>query len=339
MRVYTVIRCHRLEEYPAAVQRAEALGYDGVSLLEVTIPPTLSAVAAALNSTRLTIMTAVMVAFPRSPMATAYDAWAIQSLSSGRFQLGLGSQIKSHLQRRWNTEFLPPVPRMREYAQALRAIWRCWQEGGPLEYHGQYYNFNLMIPYYNPGPIKQPGIPLYLAAINKHMCRLAGELFDGHVAGDPVTHKWMQEVMLPNLEVGAQRSGRSLKDLDLGSSGFIGCGNTEADLEHIREGLRQRIGLYATTPDYRTLLELHGWSELFPKLIELSRKGAWTEMGTLVTDEMLEQYAVIERPQELPAKLKERFGGYADRIQLDEEWFQGLSEGEVRQVVESIKRL
>ena len=146
MRVYAVIRCQRLEEYPAAIQRAEALGYDGVSLLELTIPPTLSAVAAALNSTRLSILTAVLVAFPRSPMATAYDAWAIQSLSVDGFQLGLGSQIKSHLKRRWDTEFLPPAPRMREYAEALRAIWRCWQEGVPLDYHGQYYNFNLMIP-------------------------------------------------------------------------------------------------------------------------------------------------------------------------------------------------
>ncbi len=144
---------------------------------------------------------------------------------------------------------------------------------------------------------------------------------------------------MPNLEVGAKRSGRSLKDLDLGSSWFIGCGNTEADLENIREGLRQRIGLYATTPDYRKLLELHGWGDLFPKLRELSRKGAWTEMGTLVTDEMLEQYTVIGRPQDLLAKLKERFGGYADRIQLDEEWFQGLSDDQVRQLVESIKRL
>lgn len=153
MRVYTAIRCGRLEEFPEAVLRAEALGYDGVSLLEVTVPPTLSAVMAALNSTRLSIMTAVMVAFPRSPMATAYDAWAIQSLSGGRFQLGLGSQVRSQLQRRWSTEFLPPVPRMREYAEALRAIWRCWQEGGPLDYRSQYYKFNLMIPYYNPGPI------------------------------------------------------------------------------------------------------------------------------------------------------------------------------------------
>jgi probable F420-dependent oxidoreductase len=339
MRVYAVIRCQRLEEYPAAIQRAEALGYDGVSLLELTIPPTLSAVAAALNSTRLSILTAVLVAFPRSPMATAYDAWAIQSLSGGRFQLGLGSQIKSHLKRRWDTEFLPPVPRMREYAEALRAIWRCWQEGVPLDYHGQYYNFNLMIPYYNPGPIEQPRMPLYLAAINKYMCRLAGELFDGHVPGDPVTRKWVQEVMLPNLEVGAKRSGRNLKDLDLASSGFIGCGNTEEDLEHIREGLRQRIGLYATTPDYRKLLELHGWSGILPKLIELSRKGAWDRMGPLVTDQMLEQYAVIGKPQELPGKLREQFGGYAHRIQLDEEWFHGLSDGQVRQLVESIKRL
>jgi alkanesulfonate monooxygenase SsuD/methylene tetrahydromethanopterin reductase-like flavin-dependent oxidoreductase (luciferase family) len=171
------------------------------------------------------------------------------------------------------------------------------------------------------------------------MCRLTGELFDGHVPGDPVTQKWMHEVMLPNLEVGAKRSGRSLKDLDLGSSGFIGCGITEADMERIREGLRQRIGLYATTPDYKKLLEVHGWSELLPKLIDLSRKGAWDEMGALVTDEMLEQYAVIGRPQDLPAKLKERFGSYADRIQLDEEWFQGLSDDQVQQLVESIKRL
>lgn len=339
MQVYCMLRLRHLAEYPSAVRRAEALGFDGITLLELTVSPNLSAVVAAVNSERLSISTGVLVAFPRSPMVVAYDAWSIQSLSKGRFQLGLGSQTRAHLRRRWSTEFLPPMPRMREYVESLHAIWDCWQYGKPLNYQGQYYNFNLMIPYYNPGPIEHPRIPIYLGAINRHMCQLAGQVAEGHLAGDPVTHKWYREMVLPNLEIGAQRAGRKLSDLELTNHGFIGCGKTPADLEKVRQSLREIIALYATTPDYKQVLELHGWQDKASLLVSMAREGKWKEMGTLITDDMLDQYAVVGTPDDLPSKLKQRFAGIVNRIQLDENWISGLSDGDQTKLIAAIKSI
>lgn len=339
MRVYLMVRPRLLEEFPEQAKRAEDLGYDGITMLELTVPPTLSATVSAMSTTNIDLLTGIFVAFPRSPMATAYDAWSIQSLSKGRFQLGMGAQTKSHLTRRWSTELTPPVPRMREYVESMRAIWDCWQNGTPLSYEGEHYNFSLMIPYYNPGPIDHPRVPIYLAAINKFMCRLTGEIADGHIPGDPVTYKWFNEVMLPNLEIGAKRSDRTLKDLDLGAHGFFGCGKTDADLEAVRKRLRERVGLYASTPEYRPMLEMHGWENMFPPLIELAREGKWAEMGNLVTDDMLDEYCVVGTPDELPGKIKARFGGVTQRVQMDDEWFEGMSDDDIRALVAEIKKI
>ena len=339
MRVYLMVRPRLLKDFPEQARRAESLGYDGITMLELTVPPTLSAVASALNSTRIDLLTGIFVAFPRSPMATAYDAWSIQSLANGRFQLGLGSQTKSHLTRRWSTELVPPVPRMREYVESMRAIWDCWQNGTRLAYEGEHYRFSMMIPYYDPGPIEHPRVPIYLAAINKFMCRLTGELADGHIPGDPVTYKWFCEMMLPNLEVGAKRAGRTLKDLDLGGHGFIGCAKSEAGLEAVRRRLRARIALYASTPEYRPMLEMHGWEDKFSAFIDMARAGKWEEMGDLVSDDMVEEYAVVGTPEEVPRKLEARFGGVTQRVQLDDEWFEELSDGDVRELVGAIQRI
>ena len=339
MRVYLMVRPRQLKDFPEQAKRAEDLGYDGITMLELTVPPTLSATASAINTSQIELLTGIFVAFPRSPMATAYDAWAIQSLSNGRFQLGLGAQTKSHLTRRWSIEQVPPVPRMREYVESLRAIWDCWQNGTRLAYEGDHYQFSQMIPYYNPGPIDSPHIPIYLAAINKFMCRLTGEVADGHIPGDPVTYKWFCEMMLPNLEIGAKRSGRTLKDIDLGGHGFIGCGKSAKNLASIRKRLRVRIALYASTPEYRPMLEMHGWEDLFSPLIDLARQDKWEEMGNLVTDEMLDEYAVVGTPEEIPQKLKARFGGITQRIQLDDEWFEEMSEGDIKKLVKAIQKI
>tara|TARA_A100001037_G_scaffold67521_1_gene59950 strand:+ start:1051 stop:2073 length:1023 start_codon:yes stop_codon:yes gene_type:complete len=339
MRVYSMVRPRHLADFPKEAERAEALGYDGITLLELTVPPTLSAVACAMSTTQLDLLTGIFVAFPRSPMATAYDAWSIQSLSNGRFQLGLGSQIKSHLRRRWSTEVTPPVPRMRDYVQSLHAIWDCWQNGTRLDHQGEFYEFSLMIPYYDPGPLDTPRVPIYLAAINKYMCRLTGEVADGHLPGDPVTYKWFCEMMLPNLEHGARRAGRTLSDLDLGSHGFIGCAKDAAGLDAVRRRLRERIALYASTPDYKALLEMHGWGHLLSTFIEMTRENRWEEMGHLVSDEMLEQYAVVGTLEDLPRLVADRFGGLVQRVQLDDEWFEGLSDDDIRQLVSALQAL
>ena len=339
MRVYSMVRPKKLEEMPTAIKRAEKLGYDGTTLLELTVPPTLSAVAGAMTTDKIDLLTGVFVAFPRSPMATAYDAWSIQSLSKGRFQLGIGTQIKAHLTRRFGMEHLPPVKRMRDYIKALHAIWDCWQDGTRLNYQGEYYKHDLMIPYYNPGPLVVKRPPIYLAAINRLMCQLCGELADGHLPGDPITDKWFEQVMLPNLKIGAKRAGRTLADLDLGSYGFIGCANTEEGLERVRKGLKQRVAFYASTPEYEKMLDLHGWDVNLSDFISMAREHKWEEMGDLVSDEMLEAYAVVATPEELPAALKKRFGGYVDRLQIDETWFDGLSDDEIAALVVKLKQI
>jgi len=339
MRVYLMVRPRLLKDFPEAAKRAEKLGYDGITMLELTVPPTLSAVASAMNTTRIDLLTGIFVAFPRSPMATAYDAWSVQSLSNGRFQLGLGAQTKSHLTRRWSVESLPPVPRMREYVESMRAIWDCWQNRTRLAYEGEHYQFSMMIPYYDPGPIDHPHVPVYLAAINKFMCRLTGEVADGHIPGDPVTYKWFCEMMLPNLEIGAKRAGRALKDIDLGGHGFIGCAKTEAGLEAVRKRLRERVALYASTPEYRPMLEMHGWENKFSAFIELAREGKWEEMGDHVTDEMLDEYTIVGRPEEVPQKLAARFGGVTQRVQLDDEWIEDMSDNDMRELVAAIRKI
>ena len=339
MRVYLMVRPRHLKDFPAEAKRAEALGFDGITMLELTVPPTLSAVASAMTTTNVDLLTGILVAFPRSPMATAYDAWSIQSLSAGRFQLGLGPQTKSHLTRRWSTEAGPPVPRLREYIEAMRAIWDCWQNGTKLDYQGDFYNFSLMMPYYDPGPIEYGEIPVYIAAINKFMLRLTGEIADGHIPGDPVTYKWFCEVMLPNLEIGAKRAGRTLTDIDLGGHGFIGASKTPSGLDAVHKRLRERIGLYASTPEYRPMLKMHGWDNKFSDFIGLAREGKWEEIGNHISDKMLEEYCVVGTPDDVVKKLAERFGGVTQRVQLDDEWFEDMSDPDIRDLVANIKKI
>lgn len=339
MRVYSMVRPKKLSEMPEAMARAERLGYDGTTLLELTVPPTLSAAAGAMTTDKIKMMTGVFVAFPRSPMATAYDAWSLNELSGGRFQLGIGSQIKAHLTRRFGMDYQPPVRRMKDYVKALHAIWDCWQNGTRLDYDGVYYKHNLMIPYYNPGPITS-GIPeVHLAAINKLMCRLCGEVADGHLPGDPITWKWHEEVMLPNLRIGLERSGRTFDDIELGGYGFIGSATTDEGIDKVVKGLKERVALYASTPEYKEMLSMHGWSVSQEDFAALTRENKWEEMGNLVTDEMLEAYAVIARPDDLPTALKKRYGGKVDRIQIDETWFEGLSDDQVSKLVSEIKAI
>lgn len=334
-----MVRPKKLSEMPEAMARAERVGYDGTTLLELTVPPTLAASAGAFATTNIKMMSGVFVAFPRSPMATAYDAWAINEASGGRFQLGMGSQIKAHLTRRFGMDFQPPVRRMKDYIKALHAIWDCWQDGTRLDYEGEYYKHNLMIPYYDPGPLKTGKPEIHIAAINKLMCRLCGDVADGHLPGDPITWKWHEEVMLPNLEVGLERSGRSFKDLELGSYGFIGCATSDEGMDRIVKGLRERVAFYASTPEYAEMLSMHGWKVGVEDFIALARQQKWEEMGNLVTDDMLEAYCVIARPEDLPAALKKRYGGKVNRIQIDETWFDGLSDQQTKKLVAEIKEI
>ena len=314
MRVGTGVDDRSVAGISKAAQRAEELGYGFFSSGESAHNAFLPLVLAAEHTERLELQTSIALAFPRSPMDTAYVAWDLQALSAGRFVLGLGSQVRGHIVRRFGVEWAPPVPRMREYIQALRAIWDCWQNGTRLDFQGRHYQLNLMSPAFNPGPIEHPNVRVYLAAVNTNMLRLAGELCDGVALHPFNTPKYTREVVLPNLERGAARSGRSLRELDIGAGGFIVTGATDEEMAARMGAARSRIAFYASTPSYAPVMSTHGWNDTAEKLHRMSREGRWSEMAGEITDEMLEAFAVVGTHDEIVERVRARHGAYATSI-------------------------
>ena len=316
-KVYTGVGARHLGDVQEAARKAEEIGFDGLGFGEVSVDAFLPATLAAAATTRMTVGTSITLAFVRSPMATAYTAWGIQELSGGRFELGLGSQVRGHNERRFSVRWTPPTPRMREVIESIRAIWDCWQNGTPLSYTGKEYAFGLMPPEFNPGPV--PGGPpkINLAAMNTNMLRLAGEIADGFLPHGFNSPKYVHEVELPNLEIGAKRAGRSLKDLTISGGGFVASGRTDEDVTRAFEAARRRISFYGSTRAYRPVFEIHGWQATGDALRELSFNGKWDEMPKLVTDEMVEAFALVTRYDQLGDKLRQRYGDYATRVSLD----------------------
>lgn len=295
-------------------KRAEDLGYDGLLTPETGHDPFLPLLIAGEHTTRLTLGTAVAIAFPRSPMATAQLAWDMQKFSGGRFLLGLGTQVKGHNVRRYGAAWPgPPGPRLREYILMLRAIWDCWQTGARPSFRGEYYQFTLMSPMFNPGPIEHPHIPVYISAVNTYNCRLAGELCDGLRLHAFNTPKYLHEVILPAVEAGARRSGRRPGDIDVAGLGFVVTGRNRADLTQAAEPVRRQIAFYASTRSYRPVLDIHGWGEVGERLFHMSMRGEWDAMGALVTDEMLEHFATIATYDDLVPALRKHYGDVVTR--------------------------
>ncbi|MBI3744002.1 MAG: TIGR03617 family F420-dependent LLM class oxidoreductase [Chloroflexi bacterium] len=302
---------------------AEEMGYDGVTVGETAHDPFLPLTLAAEHTTRITLGTAVAIAFPRSPMIVAQTSWDLQALSNGRFELGLGTQVKGHNERRFSTPWVPPIPRMREYVQALRAIWDTWQNGTKLNYRGQHYNFTLMTPMFNPGPLKHPRPPVLLAAVTPAMGRLAGEVADGVLLHPLCTPKYLREVMWPAFREGAARSGRSLDTFQVNCENFVITGKTAAEMRERKEAVRKQLSFYASTRTYRPVMDTHGWGETAGQLFQMSLggqtgggEGVWQQMSSLLTDEMLNEFAVIGTHDEVVGKIKERFKGLITRMAL-----------------------
>jgi probable F420-dependent oxidoreductase len=305
-----------LRGVPDQARELEALGYDGMVALETKTDPFLPLTLAAAATERLRLTTAIAVAFPRSPMVTAMTAWGMQSLSRGRFTLGLGTQVKGHNERRYSVPWRSPGPRLREYILALRAIWNCWQDGVPLDFRGEYYTFTLMVPLFDPGPIDHPRIPIELAAVNAFTCRLVGELCDG-VRPHPIcTRKYIDEVMLPAVERGARTAGRDVRQIDVCVSPLIASSADDSDLTARARDVRARVAFYASTRTYRRVFELHGWGHLTDELSHLARNGRWSEMPDRVSDEMLETIAVVAHHDSLAAELGKRYAGAATAIEF-----------------------
>lgn len=316
MKVYTGIGSRQLADVPAAARKAEQLGFDGLSFGEVSQDALLPAMLVAEHTTRLKMGT-LTLAFVRSPMATAYTAWGIQGLAGGRFELGLGSQVRGHNERRFSVSWTPPAPRMREVVTSIRAIWDCWQNGTPLNYEGKQYAFSLMPPNFNPGPVAGGPPKINLAAVNPNMIRLTGEIADGFLPHGFNTAKYVDEVILPHLEAGARRVGRSLKDIEIAGGGFTITGRTEEDLSRSYEAARRSISFYGSTLAYRPVFDIHGWTSTGDRLREMSLANQWDEMPKLVTDEMVETFCVIATHDDLADKLMKRHGSYASRLSLE----------------------
>jgi len=300
-----------LRQVPAVAQAAEAMGFDAIWTTETQHNPFLPHALIAEHTQRITMGTAVAIAFARSPADLAYTAWDLADASQGRFILGLGTQVKAHITRRFGMTWPDSVVVMfREQIQAIRAFWHTWQTGEPLNFRGSYYKLTLMSPFFNPGPIEHPEIPIYIAGVNTGLARLAGEVTDGFLVHPFHTVRYLREVLLPAIEKGAARAGRSRRDVQIMLTAFVVTDEQERDF------VRQQVAFYASTPSYRKVMALHGWEEVAERLSALAARGRWDEMPALVSDEMLATFATIASPAELAAALRERYAGLADRLAL-----------------------
>ena len=297
-------------------QRAEALGVDGFAIPEITGDPLLNAAMAVRATEHIGVRTGIAVAFPRSPMVIAEQAWAIQRNSGGRFALGLGTQVKAHNERRFSTPWKAPRSRLVEYVEALRAIWRCWELGERLDYQGDHYQFSLMTPEFTPPKSNLPMVPVYLAAVRPRTIESAAAVADGLRLHAFCTKKYLEEVVWPAIERGLQSAGRARGSLDVCGGGFVMTGPDEATVAKNREWVRYRVAFYGSTPAYRPVMELHGWDDLADKLLHMTKTGQWAKMATEIPDEVLDEFCIYATYGELPAAVEARFGGISDAIEL-----------------------
>lgn len=303
-----------LAETATAASESEAAGYDGLWSVETSHDPFFPLVTAAEHTDHIELGTGIAVAFARNPMNLASIAYDLHSLSQGRFILGLGSQIKPHITKRFSMEWSHPAPRMREMILAIRAIWDCWNNGTALDFRGEFYSHTLMTPFFNPGPNPFGTPKIFLAGVGQLMTEVAGETCDGFLCHAFTTEQYLREVTLPSLQKGLDRSGRTLADIEISGPAFVATGTNDQEIEAAIQGIRQQIAFYGSTPAYRGVLELHGWGDLQAELNSLSKQGEWTTMGTLIDDDMLDAFAIVASPEDLGAKLHSRYGDIVDRI-------------------------
>jgi probable F420-dependent oxidoreductase len=306
-----------LPDVPGAARAMEAAGYDGAFTFEGPHDPFLPLVLAADATERLELTTAVAIAFARSPMTLAHQAWDLQALSGGRFHLGLGSQIRPHIERRFSMPWSAPAARMRELVLAVRAIWGSWQDRVPLRFEGEHYRHTLMTPFFDPGPLA-PGPPLvWLGGVGPRMTEVAGEVADGFLVHPFCTERSLAEVTLPALERGRQRSAGGFDRIQVALPVMIATGATPADLASAVGAVRAQIAFYASTPAYRVVLDVHGWGDLQPRLRELTQSGDWAAMAEQVSDDLLHAVAVVGEPDQVAAEVRRRYGAVLDRVALN----------------------
>ena len=295
---------------------AEQAGYDGVWSTEISHEPFFPLLLAAERTERITVGTGIAVAFARNPMTLASAAWDLQAFSQGRFVLGLGSQIRPHIEKRYSMPWGQPAARMREMVLAMRAIWDCWQNGTKLAFEGEFYTHTIMTPMFDPGPTAFGAPPVLLAAVGEGMTRTAGEVADGMLVHGFTTERYLREVTLPTLQAGLASSGRTRADFTLTYPAMVVTGDTQEQVAEAVRGTRKQIAFYASTPAYKGVLDVHGWGDLQPELNTLSKEGRWDDMVGLIDDDVLSTFAAVGTPEEIPTLLDKRFGDLIDRIRV-----------------------
>ena len=296
---------HKIPEH---VKKLEAEGYDGTGTAEMNHDPFFPLMLAAEHSSKIELQTGIAVAFARSPMVLANLGHDLNAYSRGRFTMGLGSQIRPHITKRFSMPWGAPAKQMKELIQAMRAIWANWYEGTPLKFEGEYYNHTLMTPAFTPEN-KEYGAPrVILAAVGPIMTRVAGEVADGLIIHPFSNEKYIREVTLPAVEEGLRRSGRSMKDFEISYTPFLISGKDEQTFEASKLAAKNRIAFYGSTPAYKQVLGVQGWGDLQPELNAMSKQGKWQEMGELITDEMLNTFGVMGEPDTLVDEILNRFG-------------------------------
>jgi len=297
-----------------AAATQEGQGYDGLWTAETAHDPFFPLLLASQSTTTLEIGTSIAVAFARNPMNLAQIAWDLQAASEGRFILGLGSQIKPHITKRFSMPWSHPAARMREMILAIRAIWASWNDGTKLDFQGDFYTHTLMTPFFNPGPNPHGNAKIFLAGVGELMTEVAGEVCDGFLCHGFTTERYLREVTLPALERGAAKAGRTLADIEISGPAFVVTGATEKEMAASVAGTKQQIAFYGSTPAYKGVLELHGWGGLQEDLNKMSKEGKWKEMGELITDDILDTFAVVAEPEKLAAGIHARYGDIVQRL-------------------------
>ncbi len=306
-----------LADVPSFARRVESLGFDGIAVADAIHDGAMTAAAVAGATSRVAIRTSGLVAFARSPMTVAIAAWDLQALSAGRFELGLGPLVRSIIVDRYSVPWTPPAPRMREYIEALRAIFDCWQHGTPLHYVGEHYCFTRMQDYMKPPPLEHPPMRIVVAGIGPRMTAVAGELADA-INTHPTNSapRFLREITLPNLARGAARRGRDVSEVAIIVNAMCATGTSDAEVQRSREAIRQLLAILYSTPEYVHSLDLYGWRDRGERLRQMIREERWADLASEVSDEMLDAFVPTATHAHLAAVLRERYGGLAHEISL-----------------------
>ena len=315
MQIDGALITHDLGGTGAVARAMEAQGFDGLLSFEGAHDPFLPLAVAAEHTTRVRLTTAIAIAFARNPMVCAYVANDLQLLSGGRFVLGLGTQIRPHIEKRFSQPWSRPNARIREFVQAMRAIWRAWETGERLEFRGAFYTHTLLTPFFSPGPNPHGRPAIALAGFGPRMIAVAAEVADGWIVHPLNSPSYVESVAMPALARGVARSGRQRRDVEIACQTIAIIGSSDAEIAAGRMKAKGQIAFYGSTPEYRVMLDHHGWGHLQPELNRMSKQGAWSDMIALVTDDMLDTIAVAGRPADVGRRLRQR-NAWADRTSL-----------------------